>query len=66
MVTQALASTTEDDLLKMMVTVRDELTKIIEKHQWVEFAPDIPNDDEIVSQLKALKEQSDKDGIVFG
>lgn len=44
-VTQALASTTEDDLLKMMVTVRDELTKIIEKHQWVEFAPDIPKDD---------------------
>ena len=43
-VTQALASTTEDDLLKMMVTVRDELSSLIEKHQWNEIAPDIPND----------------------
>ena len=31
-VSQALASTTEDDLLKMMITVRDELTTIINKH----------------------------------
>ena len=31
-VTQALASTDEKDLLKMMVIVRDELTKIIDKH----------------------------------
>lgn len=32
MVTQALASTTEDDLLKMMITVRDELSRLISKH----------------------------------
>lgn len=32
-VTQALASTTEDDLLNMMIKVRDELTNIIAKHQ---------------------------------
>ena len=36
-VTQALASTTEDDLLKMMVTVRDELSRLIMKHQVRDF-----------------------------
>lgn len=32
-VTQALASTDENDLLNMMIKVRDELTNIIAKHQ---------------------------------
>lgn len=42
-VTQALASTDENDLLKMMVTVRDELTAIITKHQVNDFLElDIP------------------------
>lgn len=40
MVTQALASTTENDLLKMMITVRDELSLIILKHEISNDFPD--------------------------
>lgn len=36
-VTQALASTDENDLLKMMVMVRDELSRLIIKHQVRDF-----------------------------
>jgi hypothetical protein len=40
-----LASTTEDDLLKMMVTVRDELSRLIMKHQVRDFLKmELPED----------------------
>ena len=47
-VTQALASTTENDLLKMMVTVRDELTTIINKHTVVISQEEIPYHETLV------------------
>lgn len=56
-VTQALASTSEDDLLKMMVIVRDELTTIIMKHQVRDFLevelPDT-NIDNLIHNIAAI------------
>jgi hypothetical protein len=41
---QALATTNEMDLLRMISIVHTELGKLIDEHAGIEYAPDIPND----------------------
>ena len=58
-ITQVLASTNDDDLMSLLKTVNGVTSDIIEKHEWKEYAPDIPNE----TPIKTIAVDCDEYGL---